>query len=267
MLSSTGLRLAAVSAAVLAFLVACSDDDHTSAASPSPATPVTTASAGVGAAPTSTLGSHGAGPGTGTSPGGKGCTPNGERVPAGATQATYADVDGDAKRDTVFLDSTGSRVGIRTASGRVFSIGYRVAEASELSAQAFVTADGNALILLSGSRQAYLFGIVNCAVVVTRNAEGDQYTFDNGFKDLDTGVGCLSGSDQTLTLAGLRAAKMGMSSGYYEVYRTAITIGERGRSASNGPITQSDENVSHDRARAKVRTGFPCVPPSGIAKA
>jgi hypothetical protein len=261
MFGNAGLRSTAVTLTALAFLAACAG--NTPAATPSH-------SASAVATPTGTetpTGTRGASTPPTSAGAGRGCAANGGSVPRGAARSTYADVDGDHKPDTLFLDATNHRVGIRTASGRVFSREYKLAEASDLSAQAFVTRDGAALILLSGSRKAYLFGVVDCTVVITRNAQGAQYAFDNGFQNSDAGVGCLSDKTKSLTLAGLRAAKLGMSSNYYEIYRTAIVIGGHGRSASNGPITESDRNLSHATAQAKVRTGFPCAPKDTIVKA
>ncbi|SBT65817.1 hypothetical protein GA0070622_2830 [Micromonospora sediminicola] len=145
---------------------------------------------------------------------------------------------------------------MRTAAGLTTSTRFSVAEPSELEPHGFVAADGSSLILLSGSRQAYLFAFTGCQVVVTHNAEGEQYRFDNGFAWSGTGVGCLRGGDG-LTLVGLRAERT-TDGNRYQIRRTVIEPVQLGRSARNGPTSVGDTGLTREAAFDRVRTGYPC---------
>ena len=189
---------------------------------------------------------------------GPGCAANNVKIPVGAQTVTTADLDHDGREDKLFLQHNTSELGVHTASGDTFSRKFAVSEASEVGAQAFVVADGSSLVLLSGSRQSYLFAVVNCALVVTKNVQGRPYTFDNGFTKPGTGVGCTHDKNG-LTLVGLLAAKDGKS-GEYDITRTVIEPQHSGRSARNGRVIGGDPGLSQHAAFDKVRTGFPCSP-------
>lgn len=255
------IALPALASAVLgiAALSGCSATDATTAgastaASSTPVTAPTTAHA-TGEPVTSAKPSK-----TSDNPGGngQGCSANGKKIPAGAHMVTTDDLDHDGRKDKLFLTQSPSQMGVRTATGKTFTRTFSVSEASEVGAQAFVVADGSSLILLSGSRQSYLFAVVDCEIVVTKNVQGEPYTFDNGFTKPGTGVGCLHDKNG-LTLVGLLAAKDD-NNGKYDITRTVIEPQHFGTSARNGQVTGSDLGLSRDAAFAKIRTGFPCTP-------
>ncbi|MEW2443655.1 hypothetical protein [Micromonospora marina] len=56
----------------------------------------------------------------------------------------------------LLADGGPNRIGVGTATGLTTSARYSVAEPGEPEPHGFVVADGSSLILLSGSRQAYL---------------------------------------------------------------------------------------------------------------
>ena len=111
---------------------------------------------------------------------GPGCAASNVKIPVGAQTVTTADLDHDGRADKLFLQHNTSELGVHTASGDTFSRKFAVSEASEVGAQAFVVADGSSLVLLSGSRQSYLFAVVDCALVVTK-------TFKDGHIPSTTG--------------------------------------------------------------------------------
>lgn len=189
---------------------------------------------------------------------GPGCPANGAKIPADAHSVTTADLDHDGRADTLFLVHDTSELGVRTASGKTLTSKFSVAEASEVGAQAFVVADGSSLVLLSGSRQSYLFAVVDCAIVVTKNVQGLPYTFDNGFSKPGTGVGCTHDKNG-LTLVGLLAAKDDKS-GTYDITRTVIEPQHLGTSARNGRVIGSDLGLTRKAAFDKIGAGFPCSP-------
>ncbi|MBU8855829.1 MULTISPECIES: hypothetical protein [unclassified Micromonospora] len=220
------------------------------AAPAAPTTPGTATTTGTPSPATPTAGA----PGSGTGPG---CPANEDRIPPGSRSVSTGDLDHDGRRDTLFLVDDGENsIGVRTATGLTTSTRFSVAEPSELEPHGFLIADGSSFILLGGSRQAYLFAFVGCRVVVTRNAEGEQYRFDNGFARSGTGVGCLRGSDG-LTLVGLRAERT-TDGDRYQIRRTVIEPMQLGRSARNGPTSVSETGLTREAAFDKVRTGYPC---------
>ncbi len=186
----------------------------------------------------------------------KGCPANDATIPSKASISKTADLDGDGRADTLFLAQDKETLGVRTASGATISTKFQVNEASDVGADGFVTGDGSAVILLGGSRTVYLFAMKNCHIVETHNAQGVQYTFDNGFRVPGTGVGCYT-TGRGLTLAGLKAVP---TSGGYTVQRTAIVLQHGGLSAANGAITTSGHYLSEVQAYDAVRKQFSCAP-------
>jgi len=119
-------------------------------------------------------------------------TPN--AVPAGAAHQVTFDLDGDGKADTLWVDapkSGGERMGVVTAAGGGSSIA--LGSASPIPESAFVVdADGKAPleILTSDGRVGGLYAFVGCRLQTVANKQGKPYTFDLGFGDYGTGVGC-----------------------------------------------------------------------------
>ena len=208
----------------------------TSMASPSPASPST--ADGTPDAP--------------AAGGGTGCAPNSASIPAGAGTAVTGDVDLDGAPDTVWLSDTPDRtLGITTASGATFSTTFTSAAPQGASAlgQRLQPA-GPAIVLLDTGRSVALYAVVDCALVPTRNAQGEQYTFDLGFTGYGTGVGCVAGGDEEdLQLAGLDAEDTG--NGTFRVTRTVVDLSDSGRRASNGESTVVAEGVGADDPRVE----------------
>jgi len=173
--------------------------------------------------------------------------PNSAKIPAGAGTAVTGDVDLDGAPDTVWLADTPDRtLGITTASGATFSTTYTNAapEAATASGQKLQPA-GPAIVLLNTGRSVELYAVVDCRLVPTLNAQGQQYTFDLGYTGYGTGVGCVAGGDEEdLQLAGLDAEDTG--GGTFRVTRTLVELSDFGRRAANGATTVVAEGVASD---------------------
>ncbi|GAA2476407.1 hypothetical protein [Winogradskya humida] len=239
----------------LAALTGCAAHTSTSSAPASapPAPPASaSAASSIGPAPTKDTDDGDSGKGDPTA--GQGCAVNKVAVPAGAKRTSTADLDGDGKGDVFFLADDDATMGVRTSSGRTISTKFSVSEGGQLGARSFVDSSGNAVILLDGPRTSYLFALVDCAIVVTKNVQGSQYTFDNGFRKPGTGVGCGRGA-RGFVLEGLRAAPQGDG---YGVQTTVIELHDGGRSATNGKVTTGDSIMPKDQAYSLVKDGFSC---------
>jgi len=162
------------------------------------------------------------------------------------------DVDLDGAPDTVWLADTPDRtLGITTASGATFSTVYDSAapEAATALGQKLQPA-GPAIVLLNTGRSVQLYAVVDCRLVPTLDAKGQQYRFDLGYTGYGTGVGCVAGGDEEdLQLAGLNAEDTG--GGSIRVTRTLIELTDFGRRASNGATTVVAQGVAADSPQAK----------------
>jgi len=230
---------------VTALLVGCgasSDDGADPAPSSSTGTPPTATTATGSPTTTVTATTTAPAPGTGpSSPGG--CPATGATVPAGATQGPSADLDGDGRTDTLWLaDATGPdgalvrTLGVATASGGVFSIDFTSAAPQQASAIGQrLSGDGPAVVLLNAGRSVPLYAVVDCRLVPTANAQGQQYTFDLGFTGYGTGVACepVPGAGGDLALFGLLAHQV--PDGTWTVSGTHVELSQDGRRADNGP--------------------------------
>jgi len=220
-----------------------------SSATSTPAPPATTAPA-ASPAPSTSSATASTADGTPDSPaagGGTGCVANSATIPAGAGTAVTGDVDLDGAPDTVWLADTPDRtLGITTATGATFSTTYSSAAPQAASAlgQELQPA-GPAIVLLDLGRSVALYAVVDCRLVPTLNAQGQQYTFDLGFTGYGTGVGCVAGGDEEdLQLVGLDAQDTG--NGTFRVTRTAVRLSDFGRRATNGATTVVAEGVGSD---------------------
>ncbi|NIZ91023.1 hypothetical protein [Kineococcus rubinsiae] len=251
--------------AVATLLAGCGSDDATEPAAASPSasstsastSPTSSASSTSAASPTSSAPSSSSSTADGTpdapgAGGGTGCAPNGAEAPAGAGTAVTGDVDLDGEADTVWLADTPDRtLGITTASGATFSTTFTSAapQAASSLGQKLQPA-GPAIVLLNTGRSVALYAVVDCALVPTQNAEGEQYTFDLGFTGYGTGVGCVAGGDEEdLQLAGLDAEDTG--GGTFRVTRTAVELSDSGRRAANGATTVVAEGLAADDPRVE----------------
>jgi hypothetical protein len=163
----------------------------------------------------------------------KGCPKGGTQIPTGAGQARTPDLDGDGKADTVWvMDLDGSRtLGVRTASGAGFTRTFTSGAPTRASAIGGRLGDGTAVILLDFSRNVQLYAVYDCQIVVTRNAQNAQYSFDEGYTGYGTGVGCPEIGKAGHVLAGYLATATGST---YTVTRTTIDLSRGGAVAANG---------------------------------
>ncbi|WP_410811265.1 hypothetical protein [Micromonospora sp. 067-2] len=243
--------LVAVAALGLTAVAGCDSTGGPTASAPTPVAPASSSAATPTATPSAAATTGAA------STSGAGCTSNGVAIPAGSRKATVADLDGDGRSETLFL-TPDAMFGVRTASGATSSVRYDTADPAEPGGEAFRNSDGSAVILLGGGRQWKLFALVDCKVVATRNAQGEQYAFDKSFATPGTGVGCVRNAKGE-TLVGLRAAKMGMSTDQYEIEQTTIVLAGHGTSARNGQVTATESGLTQRAAWDKAQ-GTPCSP-------
>ncbi|WP_127127016.1 hypothetical protein [Georgenia sp. SYP-B2076] len=202
-------------------------------------------------------------------PSAQGCAPGGGAVPAGASSAPTVDLDGDGAADTLWLSAGLPRtLGVSTASGAVFSTEFSSGAPQAATALAQRLADGTVIILLNTGRAVPLYAVIDCAIVPTKNAQGQQYTFDLGFTGFGTGVGCADvGSGRQLV--GLNAVTHD-NGATYDVTRTPIDLGDRGRTATNGTpavvgtaLPADDPAVSAARAVTCDDAPPPVTEPAG----
>lgn len=162
-----------------------------------------------------------------------GCEPTDADVPAGAATGESADLDGDGEADELWLGGDQERMlGVRTASGAVFSVEFSAGAPQAAAALGQRLGDGSAIVLLNTGRSVGLYAVIGCELAPTMNEDGEPYTFDLGFTGFGTGVGCvdLGGG---LKLVGL-FAESDESGEQFTVTRTAIELDDAGSSASNG---------------------------------
>ena len=246
---ATGLGMAAA-ATVLA---GCADRSAAPAAPTAPAAPVVTATA----APESG-GATSAVPSS--APPRPGCAPTGAAVPAGASVARTADLDHDGAPDELWLaDVRGQRLlGVRTASGAVFSTAFTSAAPQRASAVGQALGPDLSIVLLDAGRSVPLYAVADCQLTPTQNPQGQQYTFDLGFTGFGTGVGCEPAhtGGQRWDLYGLLAHQAGAG---WTVTGTRIDLGESGRTAHNGPssdlVTGADGQAAAVQAARTVTCG------------
>ncbi len=269
-------RAAGVTAAAaigLALLAACGSiggqGPITMSGSAGPAdagTPTASASATTGSTGTSTTATTK--PATGTTPAGgtttagnngHGCPAGGASIPAGAGTATTADLDGDGRADTVWLADKGDRrvLGVRTATGAGFSTTFSSAAPQSATAVAGRLGDGSAVILLDLSRETKLYAVVNCTIVASRNAQGDQYTFDQGFTGYGTGAGCPSLGSSGRHLVGY-LAKPNSDGSRFRVVRTTISLSANGARAKNSTTTVLGRSLPSSSAVVKLAQSVTC---------
>lgn len=194
-----------------------------------------------------------------------GCEPTDAEVPEGAATGESVDLDGDEQADELWLGGDQERtLGVRTASGAVFSVEFSAGAPQAATALGQRLGDGSAIVLLDTGREVSLYAVVGCELTPTMNEDGEPYTFDLGFTGYGTGVGCVDREDG-LQLVGL-LAESDENGEQFTVTRTAIELHDAGSSASNGetetvatdvdpqdPAVVSAQEVSCGEATAQVR--------------
>lgn len=163
---------------------------------------------------------------------GPGCSPTEIGAPADAIFVQVIDVDGDGRPDKAWISGgSGRSFGITTASGATFST--PIVSASPVPAKGVVNkvgADGTPIAIVDVEREALVYSLADCSITQTKNAEGAAYTFDRGFGDEGTGVGC-STVGGVLQLAGLLATQEGAG---WTVTQTLVDLSNNGTLATNG---------------------------------
>jgi hypothetical protein len=188
-----------------------------------------------------------------------GCMVGGTDIPADAAVAQAGDLDGDGQDDQVWLGLQGDKrlLGVRTASGASFSTSFTAdqVEKSRATAVANRLGDGTAIILLATAYSAVLYAVVDCEIVPTMNAQGNQYTFDLGMNGIGTGVACPKDGKE-LYLAGYNAEQEDLDNSDL-VTRTRIDLSENGARADNGEVTELG-NIKYDSPQYLGASGVSC---------
>jgi len=187
-----------------------------------------------------------------------GCPAGGTTIPPGAGTARTADLDGDGRADTIWLaDLNGERtLGVRTASGAGFTTTFQSAAPQAASAVAGLVQRDIPVILLDTGRAAPVYTVADCAIVPTRNVQGNQYTFDKGFTGYGTGAGCVQIEGTRRYLVGyLAETEDGQS---FTVTRTRIDLSDNGREARNGTTTTLGTHLSANSATVRAAQQIRC---------
>ena len=199
-------------------------------------------------------------------PAAQGCPPIGTGVPAGAASRPTIDVDGDGRPDTMWLDTATAPTlfGFVTASGATLQAQVSFAGGSQPSALAVdLRGDGKQILAFVGnSRSVSLLTVVNCALPVVLNPQGQPYTFDLGFAGNGTGVGCVDATgDGALDLVGLNIIRDAAGTAT-SVTTTVINVS--GTSASNGATTTGPATAAALEAASSVSCGTSTYASSGL---
>lgn len=160
------------------------------------------------------------------------CTGQARRsdVPAGASVRQIVDVDGDGRRDIMWLDAE-RNLGVITAMGGADVFAVDSAAPSSISVLA-VDADEQPPVefLVDDGRTAQLLVYDDCEIEpVINTRDGEPWLFDRGFRDTGTGVGCVD-IDGRRRLVGLNIE--GLDDGTVDWSRTVVNLD--GRSATVG---------------------------------
>ena len=228
-----------VVAVVVAVIVATRPDDD--AAAPQPTTSTTSTTSTPAATPSDTPTAT-----TTTTAAPAGCAATDDTTPEDANVAEVADVDGDGREDQGWITGGADRrFGITTASGATFSAAIDSASPEPASAVVqVVQTDKVPIALVDLGREALLLSLSGCAVTPVQNAQGEPYTFDRGFGDAGTGVGCTSDGG-VLRLAGLNAVSAD-DGATFDVTQTFVDLSADGRTATNGDAEQVATGAAKD---------------------
>lgn len=165
------------------------------------------------------------------------CQLAGSGIPAGALCKVTLDVDGDGRRDILWILGNGPKAtaGITTASGIIRTVSQEFA--GGIAPQALV-ADvderGTIVMIFGNNRGQSLYRWLDSRLEPVINPQGVQYGFDAGIAGTGTGVGCskVHGAAHR-DLVGLLAEGNGPGK-QFRIKRTQIVI--HGRQAHNGLV-------------------------------
>jgi hypothetical protein len=247
-------RSALAGVAVLALVVgACSGDDDDAASTTTGDDAGSTATS----APT-TSGSATTEDGSGTGAGtGAACAGAGSAAPAGANTGEVADLDGDGRRDTVWMAATaegGRTLGVTTAAGGGSAVDIESASPQALRVLV-VDADERppTELFVSDGRGVLLYAFADCAVAPVTNPEGRTYAFDLGLRGTGTGVGCVEAG------GGRRLVGLNVTSDDGTTVAWSRTVIELdGLSASNGATDRGTFTHGPDGAAIELLHGVSC---------
>ena len=246
------MRIALAVVGFAAVLAACSDKGSPRAASTTvaPLAPTTTTAA---ATMTSAVG--------GGSPAKDGCASSGAPMPAGSDTAPTVDLDGDGRDDTLWFarpSAGGARVfGVTTASGRTASAEFSTASGASTTLFAVNADERGPVELFAINRGAYLYVFADCAIQPVVDKAGQAYSFDLGFGDNGTGVGCIDADgDGWRDLVGLLDEDHGGSSDTVTWKRTIVRLD--GTHATNGPSKTGVYHRPQDDAKISLLHDVTC---------
>jgi hypothetical protein len=192
----------------------------------------------------------------GASPAGPGCPAGGGAVPEDSNRIQTDDLDGDGAADELWLahDQGLRLLGVSTASGARFSVvlnqwdegaqEQRIGD--RVSAVSGRLGDGSAVILVNLGRSAALYGVVNCYIVATTNAENRPYIFDLGYDGRGDGVGCVTVGSQRVLVA--YRAEYDPEKQTYKVSRRTVSLDASGKSATDGSSEVLGTNLAERSA-------------------
>lgn len=229
------------------------DAEPTTTTIPTSSTPAASASRG-SAAPTSSSAPTGVSSQQG---GGKGCSPNGVSIPAGADTAPIRDVDETDSDATEFSSETPRfEFGVHTTSGATIVLPDDLAGPATHSG--WMTRLPLAVVaVLDDGREATLHAFVDCRFVQTEGVDGKPYSFAlNGFGTAGTGVGCASYADGTTKLLGLNAVRL--PTGRYRIDSTEVQVSTDGRTATNGATTKGTTTYAAGNAQVQQANSSTC---------
>ena len=210
------------------------------------ATPVATATATAAPSPASSQ-----------QGGGKGCSPNGVRIPAGADTATIRDVD-ETDSDAVefYSETPAFEFGVHTKSGATIVLPDDLA--GPAMHNGWMTRFAvNVLAVTDDGRTATLHAFVDCRFVQPQGVDGRPYSFAlRGFGTTGTGVGCSSYVDGTLGLVGLDAVRL--ADGRYRIDTTPVNVSADGRTATNGTTRRGTTTYAADSEQVQEANGSSC---------
>lgn len=189
--------------------------------------------------------------------GGKGCSPNGVAIPAGADTAPVRDVDETDSDATEFYSETPRfEFGVRTQSGATIVLPDDLAGPATHSG--WMTRFPLAVVaVLDDGRGATLHAFVDCTFVRTEGIDGRPYSFAlNGFGTAGTGVGCASYADGTTKLLGLNAVRL--TTGRYRIDSTEVRVSADGRTATNGPTTKGTTTYAEGSTQVRQANSSTC---------